>query len=1033
MIDFLTEEKPLAEIEWPKGMSRDLVIGLAERLWEVSPESSIAFLNDFPLILPHLIREEFTEWDFLGRMPFSGPFNISVSDTDLNSSSSVSLSRISFHYLYDWVELGLEMAKRFPNASAQYFQSLSAFLENGEPFYVRKWIKMAMKILVIDKAYEVAVISLLKSSPVMLQLIPFKEHTDWIAVGQKLLKRSVRLASNYFLLTPNQLGFLYRTERKKFFKLISLLVDESPENAVEFYQKFPDVLLNISPTVRGIFIDMIRDISSGHPEIIIDTCDEIVSRISALSNPSQDSVMRHVVAIASISLDAARGFFQNVSYLVMMPETFLLKWVEKGLSLLHHDEKSGIDYFSLASDEANDEILRWNNAVLLDDYRNVLSLYAQALVGKRLKLQSTEDLNNHENSPARFYPTSDGNSIYLPPFAVGEHSQDANFRQYKVAVAHQAGYIEFGTFESGLSVIMAIFESLPQKDLALDIFIIIEDGRIDWRLKEEYAGLRKELNIVIPDAIDKRTCLKELPLQEALVEVLLRLSVGHFNEQALSAVISGHVDFLINAFDGFYERAQGVWDSLQKAMEIYHYLSALSNTKIYRMMEIEDDIACKFSNPYSPSIPIPFRGRLYPDIIPDPIQLDIQSIECIDDNWGSPMPLDELKGLCDNIRDLLLQKNMNGEDKSSQGLFITDIDGLNGMDGAEGQNNEEYEEEYCSFVTKVSRSTEQEGPFYYDEWDYLQRDYRKKWCCIREGVVDSSESGIIESIYNNYSELIKRVRRQFQRIRPEAIETVRRVEWGDEIDLPAMIQWIMDRKANVSPSDKIFCRRERKARRIATLLLVDMSASTDELVPTNQVSNSMSQDSMLSQCSGGAHDAQKGKRIIDIEIESLVVMMEALDALDDEYAIFGFSGYGRQKVDFYRIKDFSESYSDSVRRRVSGIKPRQSTRMGAAIRHAIEKMRLIESDQRLLILLSDGFPQDHDYGEDRRSREYALNDTMMALLEAKKDGILPFCITVDQSGNDYLRKMCNPNNYLVIKDIYTLPEVMPKVVESLIA
>ena len=106
--------------------------------------------------------------------------------------------------------------------------------------------------------------------------------------------------------------------------------------------------------------------------------------------------------------------------------------------------------------------------------------------------------------------------------------------------------------------------------------------------------------------------------------------------------------------------------------------------------------------------------------------------------------------------------------------------------------------------------------------------------------------------------------------------------------------------------------------------------------------------------------------------------------------------------------------------------------MGPAIRHAIGKLRSIESDKRILLLLSDGYPQDFDYGEDRRSIAYGLHDTMMALLEAKKEGIRPFCITVDQSGNDYLRQMCDPSNYLVIKNIHTLPEIMPKVVEALI-
>ena len=95
------------------------------------------------------------------------------------------------------------------------------------------------------------------------------------------------------------------------------------------------------------------------------------------------------------------------------------------------------------------------------------------------------------------------------------------------------------------------------------------------------------------------------------------------------------------------------------------------------------------------------------------------------------------------------------------------------------------------------------------------------------------------------------------------------------------------------------------------------------------------------------------------------------------------------------------------------------------------KLSNLEADHRLLILLSDGFPQDLDYGEDRNSREYGLNDTMMAFIEAKRLGIKPFCITIDQAGNDYLKKMCAPEEYLIIKNITMLPELLPGIVESL--
>jgi nitric oxide reductase activation protein len=272
---------------------------------------------------------------------------------------------------------------------------------------------------------------------------------------------------------------------------------------------------------------------------------------------------------------------------------------------------------------------------------------------------------------------------------------------------------------------------------------------------------------------------------------------------------------------------------------------------------------------------------------------------------------------------------------------------------------------------------------------------------------------VVSGVYQNNQDLIHKVRRQFQRIRPEWLNMVRGVDWGQEFYWPTLIRSVVERKAGVSPTERVFARREKKQRKISILFLIDMSASTDEQVPCRD------------------RGRKQEKRIIDIEIESLVVMMEALDAFSDEYSIYGFSGDGRGQVDFYRVKDFTDPYSERLKQRIGGIEPQRSTRMGAAIRHAVQKMMMVDSDQRLLILLSDGFPQDSDYGEDRSSNEYGLQDTMMALIEARREGIRPFCITVDQAGNDYLKKMCDPNSYLVIQDVYGLPETMPKIVASL--
>ena len=120
-----------------------------------------------------------------------------------------------------------------------------------------------------------------------------------------------------------------------------------------------------------------------------------------------------------------------------------------------------------------------------------------------------------------------------------------------------------------------------------------------------------------------------------------------------------------------------------------------------------------------------------------------------------------------------------------------------------------------------------------------------------------------------------------------------------------------------------------------------------------------------------------------------------------------------------------------VQGRIAAIKPHRSTRMGPAIRHAMRKFAHQDGRVKLLLLLSDGYPQDYDYGKDRKSKEHGIQDTMMALHETRLRGIQTFCLTVDPAGHDYLRAMCPDQQYLVLEDMTSLPRELPKVYRSL--
>jgi nitric oxide reductase activation protein len=173
------------------------------------------------------------------------------------------------------------------------------------------------------------------------------------------------------------------------------------------------------------------------------------------------------------------------------------------------------------------------------------------------------------------------------------------------------------------------------------------------------------------------------------------------------------------------------------------------------------------------------------------------------------------------------------------------------------------------------------------------------------------------------------------------------------------------------------------------------------------------------------------RRIIDVQRESMLVMASALEHLGDSFGIYGFSGYGRDCVEFFVAKEPEDPFSAATLEAIASMAPKRSTRMGPAIRHATRKLGATGNALKLLIIVSDGFPQDSDYGPQRGDHEYGLQDTSKALEEAAAKGVETFCVTVDTSGHDYLKRMCAESRYLVIEEIEDLPEALSKVYETL--
>jgi nitric oxide reductase activation protein len=160
-------------------------------------------------------------------------------------------------------------------------------------------------------------------------------------------------------------------------------------------------------------------------------------------------------------------------------------------------------------------------------------------------------------------------------------------------------------------------------------------------------------------------------------------------------------------------------------------------------------------------------------------------------------------------------------------------------------------------------------------------------------------------------------------------------------------------------------------------------------------------------------------------------MASALEQLGDSYGIYGFSGYGKDCVEYFVAKDLNQPFTAATLGAIGAMEPKRSTRMGPAIRHTTAKLTNSGNALKVLLMISDGFPQDSDYGPERGNHQWGLEDSAKALREAQEKGIETFCVTVDRSGHDYLKTMCPDARYMVIEEIEDLPEALGKVYSAL--
>jgi len=892
-------------------------------------------------------------------------------------------------------EAGLILSDFSMKSAIEYFRVFPQALKWIDPDELAGWVGMG---IVISQAVSALGIRYFREGPTLLSKIVDRSVRDqFLKLGISLARQNPNLAMEYYRQAP-----IFLTEvttdtnaLSEWAKLGFTLGDHTL--AVEYFRTTPDLLRTLSISMLPYWVGVAKTLSAEklfHAITFMRTSPDIFSKIKTDSLP----LLTFLGALADYSAEwAMLCFNQSPEILSRIPPSLREPFFSHILAIAQFDLSEGMHLFLTAPKILKEtgpdsfllfithgiELLKKGNA------KGYFTLESKAAKEKANQLIGGVFLFTYEKVLQLFAealcgrpvkikptigsdqaPTTDGRTIYLPPHVRLFEDNAQNFEWYKIATAFQAGYLEFGTFAPSLISFLGLF---PKPDLIKQIFDIAEGARVEFLLKKEYPGLIAGLIKMREDALARRPLTAGLSPSECIIEWLCQISLAGKTKEPISEELSKTFFDACLLLGAVQSTEATVVHSMKAATAVYNLLDdgTPSPSADHEMEPLEQK-----------GEKIRGTGIKSGNIAPLQSALPTQSTVA---SQGEA-PAEATPSIRGSINPTLVEQEASSNPApSSNDLSKT----------KKGNDTDAISE----------KGSQGSHPFIYDEWDCEADDYRPGFCHImeKEMAFEGKGTAFAEGVIAEYGGMIKSIKRGFQFLAPEAIVWIKGEVEGEQFDFNRLVESRSEAKTSASPSDRIYMRRQKKERSVSALFLLDISGSTEQRVGS-------------------------GKSILQIEKEALILLANAIEAVGDRFALYGFSGRGNNSVLFYTLKDFQTRYTKEIDFRIGNTVSQGQNRDGAAIRHAVSKLCDETAKTKILVLISDGKPLDDQY-----AGSYAIADTKVALTEARKKGVHPFCITVDQQSEagKYLKGMYGPTAYLVIDKIEALPMKLPRIYKRL--
>ena len=647
-----------------------------------------------------------------------------------------------------------------------------------------------------------------------------------------------------------------------------------------------------------------------------------------------------------LSAQAPRGLRPMLEHLDTLFEHLTLgglrRWALWGAQAHRTDYPEQVLYFGLESKASLAMLQQERKGTLFVDIQRRINMYLRALWARDFFMRPTSgDFENRQG----YRPYIENYLIHLPD-AFDDCNGMTGLDLYRATAAHCAAHMVYTR---------APISAENLNPLQMAVIAIIEDARIEQLAMRDFPGLAQLWQTFhTVDANANRTL------------------ADYFNRIARALLDPGFTDnhpIIAQARALFAEHQQQLTDnslSWDIGVTLAHALSQLR---------------------------IPYQPRT--DILSAPYRDDnryIWEFEAFDFDKALQAGHEEKKQVRRHVNVMEMVNEIDSElaGDDAQEIWILDSELFPYEDLGVSYNESEGKEPVSD-------------PYHYPEWDYQIQLDRPSWATVLERRAKYGELEQIDAIIARHKRTIGRLKFLLDALQPQGVTRLRKLEDGDEIDINAATEALIDIRRHQQPDTRIMMRSVRKIRDISVMVLLDLSESTNDKVAGQEFS------------------------VLELTREATVLLADAIHKVGDPFAIHGFCSDGRHDVNYYRFKDFDQRYDDKTKAKIAGMSGQLSTRMGAAIRHAGHYLQQQKSSKKLLLVITDGEPADVDI----RDPQYLRYDAKKAVETVARQGVHTYCMSLDPRADQYVSRIFGARNYMVVDHIMRLPEKLPLIYAGL--